>query len=480
MDLNLHLLHPDQLRLIQDICRIPKGVINGHYFDGFEEVRDKIDLIILDESTGYSMYEEDLKHEEEEIRERIRKEKELWGDRDFPKLPNYDDPKNPQPIWATLDDPNLKGSQPITPLKQFIEWKPGKGVKPSLASIIEYMTDDEDGESYSGSLTKFQLLQLDARLARIKWNRLRLASKTITGCYMVWKNRQNRKDKKVYLFPEAIEKSAMLQNVDFNCALAGTFIHEMFHAYFDDTKAKGFIYEEFFRVTEIEEAVTECSTLHFISQHYNHYLSSIETEIKNKFDNGSTGLYCYGVGYYLYEANSIKNLINKYRKVQRTTRYSTLKVREYLREVQGNSPDHQKCVNYLVLLIYYFNKLVKKNMKHYAFNGKQYGWEIHLVRAVLKYYVAKNNPTLTQMQTDFNTAANKDFFEELSLVQARGKEKEYDLDTKITLACGTVIVPRNKWANKKKDDNTPRFIDEVKLMYYSPAKIIDVEINVLR
>ena len=68
----------------------------------------------------------------------------------------------------------------------------------------------------------------------------------------------------------------------------------------------------------------------------------------------------------------------------------------------------------------------------------------------------------------------------LARAEARGKEKEYDLDTKITLACGTVIVPRKKWANKKKDDNTPRFINEVKLMYYSPAKIIDVEINVLR
>ena len=50
MDLNLHLLKPDQLHLIQDICKI-QGPIYDHLFEGFEEVRDKIDLIILDDST---------------------------------------------------------------------------------------------------------------------------------------------------------------------------------------------------------------------------------------------------------------------------------------------------------------------------------------------------------------------------------------------------------------------------------------------
>jgi hypothetical protein len=74
MDLNLHLLKPNQLRLIQDICKI-EGPIYDHLFEGFEEVRDKIDLIILDDSTGYDMYIEDLRYEEEEIRERLRKEK---------------------------------------------------------------------------------------------------------------------------------------------------------------------------------------------------------------------------------------------------------------------------------------------------------------------------------------------------------------------------------------------------------------------
>jgi hypothetical protein len=60
----------------------------------------------------------------------------------------------------------------------------------------------------------------------------------------------------------------------------------------------------------------------------------------------------------------------------------------------------------------------------------------------MSYYVARIYPTPVHMQADFNTAVNPYFFETLSLVHASGKEKEYDLNTKITLGGGTVIVPR--------------------------------------
>lgn len=496
MDLNLHLLHPDQLCLIQKICQI-KGKIESHLFDGFEEVRDKIDLIILTDTTGYDMYREDLKYEEEEIRERIRKEKILWGDSDFPKLPNYDDPENKEPLWLTLDNlqhddsrntpgrhgnknkeslwlsmGNLQGKNPV---ENFIAWT-GKGRMPSLSSTIDYITEATDN-SHNGCLTKYQLLQLDACLCRIKWDRLRLISKSITGCYAVSKN---RKHKRVYLFPNAIENVARSYNADVNSALAVTFIHEMFHAYFDDTKAKGFIYQYLKRIVEIEEAVTECSTLLFIRQHYPNFQDFAEVNIKEKFDHGKPGLYCYGVGYYLYESNLIKNIFNKYRKIQRAPRLSVREVAEYLREVQSTSPSSQKCVNYIVLLVNYFNKIVGTDMKHYAFNGKKFGWEIHLVCAVLNYYVAKNKPTLAQIQADFRTAVNNDFFEVLSTVHSSGKEKEYNLDVQITLSCGSVIVPRKIWNNSIETDNTPRFINEVKRLYHSSAKTIDLEINVLR
>lgn len=476
MDLNLHLLESDQLSLIQDIC-LTTGKIDNHIFNGFLEVRDKIDLIILPDS---NMIEEDLKYEEKEIQEKIRKEKQLWGDREFPKLPNYDDPENPEPIWLPIDyhpSTDLLHKKPVT---RYIDWKPGQGRRPSISSTIEYITEDIE-RAPAGSMTKYQLLLLDASLARIKWDRLRLISKTITGRYAVSKN---RKMKRVYLFPDAIKKVALSYGVDVNCVLAGTFIHEMFHAYFDNTKAKGFIYRYLKRIVEIEEAVTECSTLLFIRQNYPSYLTFTEKRIKNKFDHGNPALYCYGVGYYLYQQlisdKTIKNIFNKYRKIQRAPRLSVPEVRDYICEVRGSSPAAHKCVNYIVLIVNYFNKFVGADMKHYEFDGKRYGWEIQLVRDVLEYYVAKHKPTLAQIQADFRTSVNHDFFEEVSAVKALGKEKEYNFDIQLTLSCGSVIIPRKAWKNTNERDNTPRFINEVRMMYHSPAKKIDSEINVLR
>lgn len=489
MDLNLHLLKPDQLHLIQDICKI-EGPIYDHLFEGFEEVRDKIDLIILDDSTGYDMYIEDLRYEEEEIRERLRKEKMQREQGEFPALPNFDNPQNEEPLWLPFDGQQRVSPIPrwtrwdysknTDPVESFIGWKPGHGRMPALSSTIEFIIEDDE-KSYAGGLTDYQLLQLDACLARIKWDRLRLISKTITGCYAVSKN---RKHKRVYLFPDAITKHALGNGVDVNGVLAETFIHEMFHAYFDNTKAKGFIYEHLKRIVEIEEAVTECSMLLFLREFYPHYLPFAELDIQNKFTSGIQGLQCYGVGYYLYDQlltyKSVKNLFKKYRKIQRAPRLSFPEVRDYICEVQSASPDAQKCVNYIVLLINYFNKLVGADMKHYAFNGLKYGWESQLVSAVLNYYVAKNSPTLAQMQTDFKTTSNPDFFEDLSVVHASGKEKEYNLDIQVPLSCGTTIVPVKAWKNMKGTDNMPRFINEVKRMYNSAAKTIDVEINVLR
>ena len=83
-------------------------------FEGFEEVRDKIDLIILDDSTGYDMYIEDLRYEEEEIRERLRKEKMQREQGEFPALPNFDDPQNEEPLWLPFD-----GQQRVSPIPRW-------------------------------------------------------------------------------------------------------------------------------------------------------------------------------------------------------------------------------------------------------------------------------------------------------------------------------------------------------------------------
>lgn len=98
MDLNFHLLKSDQILLLQNICR--KEFINLEGFNTFRNTRDNVDVVILDDSTGYGDYYRILDKEEQEIREKIKEELErrqgIEGQEEEreerPKLPNFDNP----------------------------------------------------------------------------------------------------------------------------------------------------------------------------------------------------------------------------------------------------------------------------------------------------------------------------------------------------------------------------------------------------
>ena len=466
MDLNLHLLESSQLKLIQDICRA-KGALDGYPFDGFEKVRDKIDLIILDYTTGYGKYKSLLDADEEYIRIQIGEEQNARENGQMPHLPNYESPYD-DPIWPSWDPPKLDSQ-----IEDFLHWKKGCGKEIKLSTAAKFVYENKE-QRRAGRLTDSELMMLDLRLARIKWDRLRVKMNSILGCftYDIYE-----KDKKIILFLDNIKKCAMLKKASVDTVVGAVFIHEMFHAYFDDTTAKEFIQASRNTVNEIEEAMTECSTLLFIKNHFSGLLKYAEEEIESNFSSSCPTLHCYGLGYHLYKelerTQHIKDIFRKYKKIQRSPQMSNPIVSYYVSEINSPLPNKDVCVRTLLLILKFYDKLIKADMKHMEFDGKQYGWTSQLATAYLKYYVAYNRTVkLADIQTDFGPQY-ADFFEDIT----KADKKKYDFDVQIVLRDAT-IVPIDKWDNKSLKGNTSSFLKCAENIY-SMHKI-DQKIEILR
>lgn len=96
----------------------------------------------------------------------------------------------------------------------------------------------------------------------------------------------NPMTKTVYLFKENIGNDIML--------LCATYIHEMFHAYYDT----GDKY-----IPEIEEPIVECNTLCFLELFDKDYMDSYITRVERK--QGSDAINYYGFGAHLFENRSL-------------------------------------------------------------------------------------------------------------------------------------------------------------------------------
>lgn len=125
------------------------------------------------------------------------------------------------------------------------------------------------------------------------------------------------------------------------------YIHEMFHAYFDvahNTKVK-----------EIEESIVEAATLDFfrelsiVSDEYRRIFSLVKNEIiqKKYFPDWMSS---YGFGEYIFQNDEHKNLIDRYRNINRTISLSNSDVDIFSRSFEDGYPWGNEHVVYKNLL----------------------------------------------------------------------------------------------------------------------------------
>ena len=513
MDLNLHLLSSSQIKLIQDI-NLLDGDIEG--FKSLKSTREEVDLVILDEGTGYGMFEDSLREEEEGIRREIEKEKEKrirpsedGPYQEWPSLPNYDNPEEQEPLFAEWDDdeidfPIFDDWDDDGKWLQEQEWRRNeRGEGNRDERLVGFMQNDANS---IGGLNNYELLQLDARLGQIKWFRLRLSrsrnwmknplidikwSAQMMGCYCVRRNTEGKvSSRTVYLFIDIIKAYAHARKVSEEAIIAEIYTHEMFHAYYDDVKSKPFVSVYLNGVREIEEAMTEYGMLVFIAKFFPSYLPVAQADVKNKLSSGKPMLQCYGLGEYLFRSWSGVGLFgNKifkvYQKISPSPRLGIRIVRKYVSTIRRPMATIQivrRSMKMLYLILDYFDTSIPTTSTHFSFNGKSFGRMTAMVYEVLRYYADYTKNGFNKMVSDFDNYNSSLYgayyiFEEERKINPGDINSKYDPKNKITLSDGTVIVPCKIWYSTN-GDNTTAFLDKVKELY--KHRVLDQSVKVLR
>ena len=526
MDLNLHLLTPDQIKMIQDICLKNFWGLYGK-FEGFRSVRDQVDLIILDDSTGYDMFDKYLDEEEEKIREIIDEERRRrQGDDEFmnereswPCLPNYDDPEGLEPSIADWDEDRDVLDMPVysdyfnaESLDQWLQFRTSFDVKSEarnyqreqsrlrargkkynpwkeedFVKIHSELLADESEFVYS-TLTNFDLLTLDERLGRIKWNRLRRSGGTLMGCYVEQRDPNDGRllERKIFLFKNNIENGAAFNSVPVEYIMTETFVHEMFHAHFS-TRSKDFISAYLSGVTDIDEPLTECAMLCFLDRYDRKIFSYAYKNVRSKLSSTDPRLKCYGFGASLYDIFSAKKIfkgkpLQIYQKIQPCPRMSMRLVRAYLGEMRHPAFSESRCFRVLYEIMSGLNARVKTISTHFEFNDEQFGTSTAMVYSVLKYYADHSKADFATMERDFDSRnlaryGSRPLFEDEKLVTMADVNTYYDMSVRITLSCGTVIVPLKRWESGY-GKNTNKFLRRVK--YLQLVRKIDIAVRMLR
>ena len=465
MDRNLHLLTSKQIELLQDIC-LKEFIDPIDGFTCFHETRNNVDLVILNDVTGYAEFRETLDKEEKRIREKIKKELERRETEDSeserpeqrPSLPNYD---SDEPDCPSIFD--WGENQPLADDKYFmtedggydVRWLKPREIITSGYNLsgnwthlryqnqirtgdikemqAKYM-DDEAELIYSKGLNNFELMLLDSELAYIKWDRYRLNkavserklgnteywSGSLVGRFSVIRDDKGKTiSRTIYLFIDTIRTHAQNHplitqgyHVTEEEVLASVFVHEMFHAYFN-TKTKNFIASSLRGVREIEEAITEYSMLHFLNSFspvHTYYADRVaKVDVRNKLTSGNPMLQCYGMGAHLFDCWHGKdimkgNLLPVYQKIQPAPRLSVRLIRAYINQTRSIPVDKNRCMRYLYEIIDYYNTLIRKVGDHYSFKGRNYGQSNHMVYAVLEYYSKHTCNDFAKMSSDFDHA----------------------------------------------------------------------------
>lgn len=543
MDLNFHLLKSDQILLLQNICL--KEFINLEGFSTFRNTRDNVDVVILDDSTGYGEYYRILDKEEQEIREKIKEELErrqgIEGQEEEreerPKLPNFDNPESEEPSIFDWEEEDLSNNHYFTPLvNDNDEWLADRGelsnsrtrsrivrrrecapwstdTRIFTLDIIEemrseYMSDDAD-LIFTKGLNNFQLKQLDNKIGEIKWNRARLRrscdnrkngtstywSGTMLGCYCVERDLKGKViSRTIFLFLDSIRDHAKhhpltsWHSVNESNILAEVFVHEMFHAYFQDIKSKDFIVSYLRGIREIEEAMAEYAMLAFLKNFDKTSFDIAEFDVNEKLISGDPQLQCYGMGKHLFDNWYGKKIFDRkilsiYQKIQPSPRTSIRLVRSYINSVRTRHPmNRNRCMRALFEIIDYFNTYIPRTGIHYHFRGSNYGYSNEMVREVLKYYISHTGNSLAKMKIDFEYAnamlyGSRPIFEETAKVAAANDENSYDLREKLALPCGAEIVVLRAWESKI-SGKTQNFL--YKLKHLCRTGILDENVRILK
>lgn len=502
MDKNLFLLEPSEIKMIQEINTSALTLLHQDFC--LKEVKDfssslPVDLVILTDGQdnggdnpnhGYQPLIDDLEDEARAIRKIIDEErrrrhpeecnngKQVEG---WPRLGNYDNPDNCEPIFTQIDDDDfLSNYSQLYDDSQYSDWcKAPRRYNENM----EFLLKDCGGVTANGRLNNFALIQLDARLGRIKWYLSSLTkgcngcfnktnwSASTTGCYHVKYDDDGKVIRRtIYLLLDVIQSVAEARKVTRAEVIAEVYIHEMFHAYYDNVKRKNLVNAYLKGVTELEEPMAEFGMLVFISQYKSSFLADALSNVRSKLS--CRDIQFYGLGAELFDNWASSDpfdgeVLEVYQKIMPSPRLSITLVDMYVHEARSSHFSHNRCLKMIHDIIDGFDRNIGSIHKHYKYNRKEYGHTCRVIHAVLKSYADKTGNPFSKMALDFENAnplyGSYHIFADRSKVTDR-IANNYNLRYPITLKDGTVIVVRAAWSNNK-GGNAQTFFNRVKELH---------------
>jgi hypothetical protein len=501
MDKNLCLLKPEELYLFQQIEGEQKKRIMNQRFS-FCETRKNLNLIIVSEreeiiNETLNNIPIDIKEtikkeggneikkikghwedEERRIREAIKRERQRRENPDnrdgvepWPELPNYEDAETCEPhplLWNDLpvDDNNELLNNIINDVSKFCKKNQGDtcnnkrtyNLTQNLERLYQtgFMLDMDN--IYEDELSNYQMMLMDDRLMQLRQYKQRLNNGNLLG-YLLrsFDGKGEETIRTIYLLLDNIQDYASKKGEKRTEILASVYVHELFHAYYSNSKSKK--HYLITRIREIEETMAEFGMLCFIQANFNDLFKTAYDSVKEKL--GNQNLWCYGLGASLYDimiTNGIGNntfggkILEVYHAIQLSVRNSRQLITNLKGILQANKLVEHK---YATQLIYLFDihrryKLLHpdrntvKDSFHYFFNGRAYGRNNDVVYAALDYYVSKTNATFQDITNDFAALCNQTSPCFCELNNPNLNPNDYDITKQIPLQ-NTIIVLKKIW-----------------------------------
>lgn len=504
MDKNLFLLSSSEVKLLQDISLFDTR-FQG--FNGFADVRNRVDVIIQVASgveVGHQEFDDDIEHMKTivttAITGELEKRREEGGENKPPRLPNYEHPEIPEPWdwWQDWDGDDFSDILAVvdTPVDDEVwlsereEHRSGRSRMPfNPGSLTEFVTDksNRQGEmdrmsadvareekwAVPGRLDDWDLIQLDAYLARLKWYTLRLHTRLsgslLGACEPIVDNNWKIIGRKVYLFIDNIKAFASWKNIPVDNVIAETFTHEMFHAWYGDIKSKGFLNFYLFGNRYVDEAMTEYGMLCFLQQYNAFFLATARRNVADKFASGKPKLLCYGLGEFLYGNWSAAGLfdgklLSVYQKISPSPRLGNRLVRAYVCAITRRGAQPGRCMRLLYFLMDHYHSLIRTGGMHYEFCGRQFSYSSWMALSVLREYSSIAGSNYWRMDLDFHHGGGPVFFKRKADVVMLHEENLYDMANVLILSDGTEVVMVRAWTNGK-GGRTEIFLHRVADLY---------------